>query len=1096
MRKIMLLFAFFGLLGVQVFAQKTITGTVTSADDGSTLPGVSVLVKGTTIATVTDINGKYVLKNVPNDAKTLVFSFMGMQTQEVPINGDVVDCAMQKKEVALNQVVVTALGISREKKSLGYAVQEISGNDVNTVKSENFISQLSGQVAGVQIQSNTNFGGSVNVLVRGASSLTGNNQALFVIDGVPIDNTIFNDAYQRRGGRGYDYGNGASDINPDDIKSITVLKGAAATALYGSRAANGVILITTKKGSASKGLGVSITSNYTIGIVDRSTFPKYQKEYGAGYGAFYSGTSHPGLEYWDWNGDGKDDWIVPTYEDASFGEKFDPNLMVYQWNSFYPGLSTYGKPLPWVAAKHDPYYFFNKSTSFSNSVDVSGGNDKVTYRLAYQNLKQTGIMPNSHLSKNNISLTGTYAMTKKLKVTTFANFINTSTVGRNVTGYAGNILSSFRQWWEVNVDILQQKQAYELLKDNATWNINSPFDLTPAYWNNYYFQRYENYENDVRNRFIGYTKLDWDVAKFLTLTARVSIDNYGYVQNERLAVGSISEAFGVGYPDQASGYALRTRNFNEMNYDLFARFHKDFSENLTFRGLLGTNIRRTKYNTLFASTNGGLAVPGLYTLANTKSPLDLPEQGDAMIAVNGYFANASVGIAKLLYLEGSIRMDQSSTLPLKHDTYFYPSVSASFLFSNLIKADWLSLGKFRINYAEVGNSAPYARLNDVYYQQFPFMGNGVATNGATKFFPDLKPEMTKSLEVGLTLNFFDNRLGLDIAAYNNNSIDQIMPVAISTATGYSRKYLNAGDMNNKGLEIMLKGTPVKTKTGLRWDVNLNWSKNVNKVVSLAEGVKNLQLASLQGGVTINARVGEPYGTIQGTDFLYQPGHKGDPNYRIVDGGYYAQTATSDQVIGTIQPDWIAGLRNTITYKNLSFSFLLDWKHGGDIFSLDMWYGMGTGLYPETAGLNDLGNPLRDPVTNDSKSGGDILQGVVVKVNGSDTTYVKNTQRSDESNFLNPHGWTNAPNALHVYDASYIKLREATITYRFPRKMFANSAFVKGASLSLVGSNLWILYKKLPYADPETSQGAGNIQGWQSGVMPSTRNIGFTLNVKF
>lgn len=1095
----MMLFALLGLLGLQTFAQKTITGSVTNSDDGSTIPGVNVVVKGTTIATVTDDNGKYMLSNVPDNAEKLVFSYLGMQTQEITISGNVVDCEMTG-DVALGDVVVTALGISRDQKSLGYSIQQVDGNDVNTVKSSNFMNQLSGKVSGVQIQTNTNFGGSTNIIVRGSSSLTGDNQALFVIDGVPVDNSLFNDAYQKVGGAGYDYGNSGADINPSDIESITVLKGAAATALYGSRAGNGVILIITKKGSNSKALGVDISTNYTVGIVDQSTFPQYQNLYGAGYGPFYGPDEDAYFNEADIDGDGTMDYIVPTNEDGSYGAAFDPNLMVYQWNAFFPGLSTYGTKTPWTAAENGALYFFNNSSSLSNSVQVSGGSDVATYRLSYQNVNQTGILPNSHLSKNNISLAGTYSITDNIKVTSYANFINTATVGRNSTGYSGNIMSSFRQWWQTNVDVKQQQEAYELLGTNATWNTYGATNTNPAYWDNFYWQRYQNYQSDDRNRFLGYTQIDWDVTDFLSFTARAAIDNYNFVQEERRAIGSIATPFGVAYDDLTSGYGFKNTNFSETNFDFIANFKHDFSDNFNFRGLVGSNIRNSKRSFLFASTNSGLVVPNLYSLSNSVEALLPPVETVSDILVYGYFANASFGISNMLYLEGSVRVDQSSTLPLDNNTYFYPSGSASFLFSELIGADWLSLGKVRFNYAEVGNSAPFARLQDVYYQSSSFNGNAVFSNGATKFNPDLIPERTKSLEAGITLNFGkDSRAGIDLAVYNNSTVDQIMPVAISYATGYTYKYVNAGEMNNKGVEVMLNLTPIKTPSGFRWDMNLNWSKNVNTVVSLAEGVDNLEIASLQGGVSINARVGEPYGTIQGTDYVYDP--DGNPVVSST-SGYYLKTSTSDQIIGDINPDWMAGLRNSFTYKGFNFSFLIDWKQGGDIFSLDLWYGMGTGLYPETAEINDLGNNVRDDIivnddgSYDAASGGVILDGVNMEISDAgDTSYVANTTRAYAGWYANPWGWARANNAQHVYDASYIKLREASISYSLPQSMFTNS-IIGGVSIGIVGSNLFIIHKNLPYADPETSQGAGNIQGWQSGVMPTTRNIGFTLNVKF
>ncbi len=1087
MKKLTVFLACLVLVGITYAQAQTvrITGTVTGSEDGMPIPGVSVVVKGTTSGAATNVDGKYEL-NVASNAEFLIFSAVGFKTQEVAIGGrSLIDIVLVSESVQFEELVVTALGITREKKSLGYSVQEVKGDALNVTKGNDFASALTGKVAGLQIKNNTNFGGSTNIIVRGSSSLTGNNQALFVVDGVPIDNSILNNSSQKRGGHGFDFGNTASDFNPNDIESVTVLKGAAATALYGSRAANGVILITTKKGSKSKGFGVEYSGNFTLGVLDKSTFPKYQKEYGGGYSPIdYGSDPHPGLEQYDWNGDGIIDDNIPTYEDASMGEKFDPNALVYHWNSYIPGLETYNKALPWVAAEHDPSYFFNTAKTFSNSIQVSGSGEKATYRFSYQNLTQSGLMPNSELKKNNFGFTSTYDLTSKIKLTSYANYIATKTKGRNATGYNGNILSSFRQWYQVNVDILDQKDAYDQLGTNATWNMNAPDDLSPAYWDNPYWDRYKNYESDERNRFIGYTKVDWILNDIVTLTSRVAVDNYSYMQEERRAVGSIAEAFGVGLGDASSGYALKKGNFNEVNFDLMASFKKDFNENLNLTGLLGCNIRQSTSSSVYSSTTGGLAVPDLYALANTQSPPMLSEETDETKQVNGFFGNASVNLYKIIFLEGSLRVDQSSTLPKNNNTYLYPSASASFLFTKFLNLDFISLGKLRLNYAEVGSDAPFSSLKDVYFQAFPFSGNGVAFGGSTKMNPDLKPERTKSIEAGLTLNFLNNRIGLDIAMYDNRSIDQIMPVRISAATGYLSKFVNAGEVSNKGIELMLNLTPVVSKD-FKWDVDLNWAKNKSEVISLAEGVDNLQIASLQGGVTINARVGEPYGTIQGTDFVYYNDEK-SINKRIIEDGIYQKTATSDKVIGDINPDWTAGLRNSLSYKNFNLSFLIDWKKGGDIFSLDMWYGTSTGLYEESVGLNELGNPIRNYAAD---GGGLILPGVL-----PDGT--PNNVRSDEmGTYYTPIGSYSAPNAMHIYDASYIKLRELSLSYTFDQKLFKGT-FINGATLSFVGSNLWIIHKNLPYSDPETTQGAGNIQGWQSGVMPSTRNFGFTLNLKF
>ncbi|MFA9392963.1 MAG: SusC/RagA family TonB-linked outer membrane protein [Prolixibacteraceae bacterium] len=1100
MRKFALLITCMVLCSLHVvFAQsRSITGTVSDADDGGTLPGVSVVVKGTSMGTVTDIDGKFTL-NVPEDAKILVFSFVGMMPRELSLtSADNYTVGMIKADISVDEVVVTAMGIARDKKSLGYAVQEVSGEAVDQVKSGNFITSLSGKVSGVQIKNNTNFGGSTNVIIRGSSSLTGTNQALFVVDGIPIDNSNTNNSGQMTGRNGYDYGNAAADINPTDIESISVLKGAAATALYGSRAANGVILVTTKKGKASnsKSPAVSISSNVTISTIDASTFPKYQMDYGAGYGkAYYSDTDHPGLEFYgDVNGDGTTDFTTPYYEDASRGEKFDPTVMVYQWDALYPESPNYMKATPWVAPEQGPASFFETGVSTKENIEISGGDDKTTYRFSYTYFDQKGVMPNSNLTKNNAIFTGTHKIFDNLMITTSANYSTTNGKGRPSTGYSDNIISGFRQWYQVNVDLQAQKDLYEATERNVTWNPNAYDDLAPAYWDNPYWVRNQNYEKDQRNRLIGYAQLDWDITSNLKMMGRYAVDTYSELQEEQKAVGSGSGEFGVGRGDANSGYSRFNRSFTETNLDMMLNYHKTFSENFDLTALLGTNIRRSSIDQVFASTNNGLAVAGVYALSNSVDPMLPPEELMTRVGVNGVFGSVSLGFMDTYFIDATIRRDQSSTLPAENNAYIYPSVTGSMLFSNLMDADWLSLGKLRLNYAEVGSSAPALRVLDTYIANAPFSGNSLVTVSNTKLNSALKPESQKALEAGIEMNFFKNRLGFDLAVYKNNTFDQLMPVSISYTTGYSSKWVNAGEIQNSGIELSAFVTPVKTKD-FRWDVNLNWAANQNKVLSLftdqaGNEVQNLQLGSLQGGVSINARVGEAYGSIMGSDFQYA-----DNGGKIVSqtSGRYLKSATNDQVLGNVNPDWNGGINNMFKYKNLSFSFLIDMQKGGDIFSLDLWYGMGTGLYEETAGLNDLGNEKRDAIVkNDdgtyaATSGGTINEGVDADGN-------PNTVRVNNETY-GAMGWAVDPNARWVFDASYVKLREITLSYDLPKSLVSKLSLAN-ASVGLVGSNLWIISKNLPHADPEASQSSGNIQGWQSGVMPATRNIGVTVNIKF
>jgi len=1105
MKKIALFLAFFAI-GLQVLMAQTkeISGRVTSADDGGLIPGVSVSVKGTTLGTITDMDGVFRLK-VPQDAKALVFSFVGMASQEVAIGTQTqINVKLVSENISVDEVVVTALGISREKKSLGYSVQQVGGEEINKSKSDNFVTSLSGRVSGIQVKNNTNFGGSTNVIIRGSSSLTGNNQALFVVDGIPIDNSNTNNSGQQTGRGGYDYGNAAADINPNDIESVSVLKGAAATALYGSRATAGVILITTKKGKASgvKAPKVKLSSTVTFSTMDKSTFPKYQNEYGAGYGKYYyGGTDFPGFEeYGDVDGDGKTDYTVPYYEDASRGQKFDPNVNVFQWDALDYASPNYLKATPWVAGANGPDTFFNTGVGSSNNIDVSGGDDKTTYRFSYTYYDQTGIMPNSFLTKNNATFVGTHKILDNLKITSSVNYVNTAGKGRPSTGYSDNIMSSFRQWYQVNVDVAKLKSMYETTGRNVTWNPNAYNDLTPAYWDNPYWVRYENYEKDSRSRLIGYAQLDWDITKDLKAMGRYAIDTYNELQEEHKAVGSVSGEFGVGRYDVTSGYSRFTRAFTESNLDFMLNYHKAISDKLDLTAMLGTNIRRTKAENVFVSTNNGLAVPRIYALANTKDPMLLPEESLSLVGVNGIFGSMSLGLKNTYFLDATLRRDQSSTLPTENNAYFYPSVTTSIIFSNLINADWLSLGKVRLNFAEVGSSAPALSIKDTYIQTQSFAGTALTTVPNVKQNPNLKPERQRALEAGLEMNFLKNRVGFDLAVYKNNTFDQLMPVSVSYVTGYSTKWVNAGELQNKGVELALTGTPIRSKD-FSWDIRVNWAKNENEVISLytdetGNSVTNLLIGSLQGGVSINATVGQPYGTIKGSDYQY---HENGGKLINPANGRYLKSSTNDVVIGDVNPDWTGGINNAFKYKNITCSFLVDMQKGGDIFSLDLWYGYATGIYAETAGLNDLGNAKRDAIVwkdNNNKtnaggyaatSGGVIEDGVLA--DGS-----ANWVRRNQENYA-AIGYSADPNKRFVYDASFIKLRELTITYDLPKSLISK-LYLSNASIGFVGSNLWIIHKNLPHADPEASQSSGNIQGWQSGVMPATRNLGFTVNLQF
>ncbi|MDF0717153.1 SusC/RagA family TonB-linked outer membrane protein [Muricauda sp. 334s03] len=1057
---------------IGAYAQEmNVSGTVTDTS-GMPLPGVSIVVVGSTNGTQTDFDGNYSIS--ANKGQTLRFSYIGQKTVERTVGtSKVIDVTLEEDAQALDEVVVTAMGIAREKKSLGYATQEVQGDEVSAVKAPNFVNSLSGKIAGIDVKSSGTMGGSANVVIRGYSSINNSNQALFVVDGVPISNVNNNGATQETGRGGYDYGNAAADINPEDIESINVLKGGAATALYGYRASNGVIVITTKKGKRNKGIGVTVNSSVMFNQYNPDTFAEYQDEYGAGYSDIF----HPGGFYFvDQDNDGVEEPYVLADWDGSFGVvPFDQNLMVYQWDSFYPQLEdTYGVATPWVAAKNGPASVFETGVTLFRSVSLDGGSDKGQFKLGYTKLNQKGIMPNSQITRDNFDFYASHDFTDKLTAAAKVTYVKTTGKGRYGTGYdSQNFMQTARQWWQTNVDVQEQKDAYFATRENITWNtsyINQ--DLHPIYHDNVYWMRHENYETDLRNRVYGNVNLNYKVNDWLEIFGRVSLDNYSGNQEERINNHSTS----------VSQYSLYTENFNEMNYDLMFNFEKDLTDKINLRGTLGTNIMRQKYSTFRASTNGGINVDRLYALSNSVNPIDAPSQYEYSMGVDGYYANASIGYDGLVFLEGSYRYDVSSTLPSDNNSYDYYGLSGSFVFSELFESEFLPFAKLRLGYARTGNSAQPLTLYNTYDLNTPVGGQPSGSLPSTNNNSNLTNESSEEKEIGLEMAFKNRRFGFDLSLYDKRSFDLLNNIAVTPAIGYSGQWINTGEMENKGIEVALWGTPLKT-LDFSWNVNVSWGQNRNKVLSLPQDLPALQLASVQSGLSINAVVGEAFGTLYGSDFVYLDGQ------RVIDeNGNYAVTESQNENLGTFQPDWKGGIKNTFNYKDFSLSFLIDVQEGGKVFSLDTWYGMATGLYPETAGLNELGNPVRTPVTDDSDSGGILLEGV--QADGS-----PNTVRASMDSYANTLGYAAAPHALHVYDASFVKLREVALTYSLPQTLIANT-FLKGVTLSATGRNLWIIHKNIPYSDPEAGLSSGNIQGYQSGAYPSTKDYGFSVKLQF
>lgn len=1003
-----------------------------------------------------------------------------MKSQALSANASMVNITMTGTAVELEGVVVTALGIKREKKSLGYSAQQVTSEEVSNVPTGNFVNNLSGKVAGLSITNGTNFGGSTNVVLRGFKSLLGDNQALFVVDGVPILNTNVNSSDQKSGRGGLDFGNAASDINPNNIAEINILKGAAATALYGSRVQNGAIIITTKKGKSGNDLSIELSSSFTMSKVDKSTFPEYQTEYGEGYF---------GQRFSTYLGQPR----ARTGDDASYGPKYDGSL-VYQYDAFIPGSATFGQATPWVAAENGPIAFFNTGTSTVNNIALSGGTDKGTYRVTYSNTDSKDILPNSLLSKNNYNAAATYKFNDKLSSNFNLTYVNQNTRNRNSTGYNGNIMSNFRQWWATNIDLKEQKQFYELGNLNYTWNQRSATDIAPNYWDNPYFQRYNNYNTDTRQRFAGNASVNYEVSKNFSLMGRVGTDGFNMRTEDRLAVGSYpniigSNSNGANLPAQPSGYTVDLYNFSEQNYDFLATYKKDIIDDLNLNIIAGTNYNVQNRYLNQQSTSGGLYIQGLYTISNSVSAPALPRIVDTKKQVLGIFSQATLGYKGTYYIEGSVRRDQSSALPVNNNSYWYSAASASIVFSNWLKdVEFINFGKFRAAFAQVGSDTDPNQLENTYVARTPF-GTPVYSVNTNAKNPNLKPQQLDNIELGLNMQFAKNRLGFDVSWFQNKAYNQILPLPVSTATGSSFNTINAGTLTTKGLEVTLNLTPIKT-TNFDWDINVNWANPNTKVTKLSPGIENININSLQGGISINAPLNEDYGSIWGTTYVLD----GSGQRVIGTNGAYIVSTTTDNKLGTYQADWTGGINNKFTYKNLAFSFLIDIKKGGSVFSLDQYYGYGTGIYANSVGNNDLGNPIRNKLAD---GGGDLLQGVMVNPTYTSTNgqpqYVTNTTRLDKSQSSQVLG-TDPPAAAFVYDAGFVKLREVVLTYSLPSSILGKS--VKGASLSVIGNNLWIIDKSLPYSDPEAGLSSGNTQGYQAGPMPTTRNISFNFKVNF
>jgi len=1033
-----------------------ITGVVTEKSTGTTLPGVSVVVQGTQTGTQTDSNGKFSIAAKTGDILKIVS--IGYVNQEIKVTGENQTLAIQLAEAtnALSEVVVTALNITKEKKSLGYAVQELKSKDISEAKEANLVNALSGKVAGVQVTNSQGDMGSSRIIIRGETSISGNNQPLFVVDGVPVDNT---QNIRSTGSR--DFANTISDINSEDIESMSVLKGPNAAALYGSRAAAGVVLITTKKGKGAKGLGISVNSNTSFSSL--LTLPDYQNSYGQGSNGKFS--------YVDGKGGGVNDGV-----DESWGPRLNGQLI--------PQFNSNGVAVPFIAHPDNVKDFFNTGRTLNNGISIAGSGDKYDLRFSYNNMDQTGVIPNSSQSKNSFLLNASYRITPKLTFNAFANYVNSS--ADNLPGSGGKRATSTMlqfTWFGRQVDTEQLKTYQDANGNNINWN--------NSYYSNPYFVAYENTTGQVRNRLIGSAELNYKIIDGLSANFRTGNDYYTDRRKSRIAYGTNGTPFG--------SYEEDAYTFNENNTEGRLDFTKKLNDDFNLDVLLGGNIRTTTLENNYQQAPK-LAVSGLYTLSNSRDPL-ISSNLYTKQKVFSTFSSAQLGFRSYAYLNLTARNDWSSTLPKANRSYFYPSVNASFILTEAfgIQSDVLNFAKLRGGWSKVGKDAtPYQLINTFGFTA-PFDGNPQQTLNSIDLNTNLKPETTKSTEVGLELGLFKNRIRFDFGLYNTNSIDQILSLDVSPATGYTSKLVNGGTINNKGLETQLGLTPIKTKN-FTWDINTNFSLNRSEVKSLYQNVQSYVLGT-DRTVQVLATVGEPYGTLFGTAYVRNAA--GDI---IVKADGTPTISSTKQNLGKYTPDWIGGITNSFTYKAVNLSVLVDAHVGGKIYSNTNRTGTYTGVLESTLpgrGTENGGLSYYYPGDNTSAKAvqvtagasapagatvyddGMVFQGVLA--DGTPNTTILPAQQYYK-------GFTNADEAF-VYSATYVKLREVKLSYSLPAQ-WTKSIGIQGATVSLVGRNLLIIHKDVPNIDPETAFNTGNGQGLEDLGLPTVRTYGFNLNFKF
>lgn len=1055
----------------------TVRGIVTTEEDGEPVIGASVIVKGTSLGTVTDVNGRFELSGFPPSATRLLISYISLMAKEVAIAPQV-SVTLKSDTHLLDEVVVTALGISREKKALGYTAQEVKQNALVQGKDNNLLNSLSGKIAGVRITNTQGDVGSSRIVIRGETSIAGENQPLFIVDGIPVDNSQLN---ARSSGR--DFKNAIADLNPEDIKTLTVLKGPNAAALYGARAAHGAIVITTKGGDKrQKGIGITLHSSTQVSFV--ATLPEFQNLFGQGAGGRFS--------YVDGKGAGVNDGV-----DESWGPRLDIGLLIPQFDS---PLDADGNRVatPWVSHPNNVRDYFRMGISTNSGISVARGDDKYQFRVGYNYEKQVSIVPDAGTNKTNISLNTDYHLAKWIVVGATANYIvyTAPSLPGSATPSGSNVRSNSPMlqflWFGRQVDTNSLKADY-----TRNWN--------SSYYDNPFWSASYNTQSQERHRLIGDLHAEFRLTDGLNVRFRTSTDWYNDRRKSKVKWGSA----GAGSP--YGSYAEDAYTVKENNTEVLATYIKQLNKNWGIDALLGFNVRNKQYENNYQAAPR-LAVADLYTLTNSRDPLT-SSNDFYRLRQYGLYGSIQLDYRRWAFLNITGRNDWSSTLPVDNNSYFYPSVTASVLLSEAFgwRSKAVNYLKIRGGWSQVGADANPYQLATVFTSETAFNGNPLQSSSTIGMNPNLKPENTSSIEAGFEAAFWDNRLYLDFTYYKTDSRNQILKLATTAASGYTSQVRNAGHIRNRGYEIQLGAVPIQTSKGFRWNLDLNYGANSSKVVKLDdEGlITSYQLYS--SGIQILASVSEAYGTLFGTSYVR------DANGNVVvDANGLPKISTTNKTLGKFTPDWTGGISNTFSYRSLSLSFLIDASVGGSIFSNTNKTGKYTGVLANTLSGRDaehgglwyytdaMGNNVRLPESPSYSVSSDGLY--YAQVNGQSTRVYQDgimVEGVTESGSKNEEV-VSAEKYYHriysiaeanVYDASYVKLREVALSYRLPR-LWTQKLHLQEASVTLTGRNLWTIYKSVPNIDPESALTTGNAQGVEAYSLPTTRSFGVNLSVKF